>query len=60
MAEQDLKKFIHKVKELQRMIDSLDQVKGRREKLASCKDHNEVVEIAKLWGYDIGRRWGED
>jgi len=59
MAEKDLKRFIEKVENLQKMVDSLRKVPGRRELLTACEDHNQVVRLARSWGYEIGRRWGE-
>lgn len=59
MAEQDLQRFLHKVEQLQLMVDSLEKLPDRRELLAACTDHNQVVELARSWGYEIGRRWGE-
>ena len=59
MSEKDLEKFIAKVKDLQEMIKSLDEIQGRKKALANCSNHDEVVELAKLWGYQIGQRWGE-
>ncbi len=60
MAEVDLDKFIRKVESLNRLVSSLDEVPGRRDKLAACESHDQVVELAKSWGFDIGRRWGDD
>ena len=60
MSNKELESFIKKVKQLGEMVDSLDNVEGRRALLASCKSHNEVVDLAKSWGYEIGRRWGEE
>ena len=58
MAEQDLQRFLRKVQQLQQMVNSLDKVEGRRDSLAACENHNQVVELARSWGYEIGRRWG--
>ncbi len=60
MSKQELEQFLRKVEQLNKMVDSLDKVPGRRESLAACKNHNEVVELAQSWGYAIGRRWGEN
>ncbi len=60
MSEKDLKKFIQKVSRLNDLINSLDQFPERKELLASCASHDEVVALAKSWGFEIGRRWGED
>ena len=59
MAEEDLKKFLHKVDQLQAMVRSLDHSPERRQELIACTNHDQVVALAKSWGYDIGRRWGE-
>ena len=59
MSEKDLKGFLLKVSQLNKMIASLGEVPGRRELLVSCKSHDEVVELAKSWGYEIDKRWGE-
>ncbi len=59
MSASDLKKFLQKVDELNRLVESLDHVAGRREMLENCTNHDQVVLLAKSWGFDIGRRWGE-
>ena len=60
MSELELKRFIEKVSQLEAMVDSLENVPGRRSRLAECKNHDEVIKLARSWGYEIGRRWGED
>lgn len=59
MAEADLHKFIEKVKQLSALVDSLDRIPGRRDQLAACQNHTQVVLLARSWGYEIGRRWGD-
>ncbi|MGC6482850.1 MAG: Nif11 domain/cupin domain-containing protein [Synechococcus sp.] len=59
MAEADLQRFLHKVQQLNALVSLLECDPGRRDAFAACSDHNQVVQLAKLWGYDIGRRWGE-
>ena len=59
MTEENLEKFLEKVDQLQRMVQTLDDIPGRRESLAGCIDHNQVVHLAKSWGFEIGRRWGD-
>ena len=27
--------------------------------LSDCNDHNAVVALARQWGFEIGRRWGD-
>ncbi|MFL0731415.1 MAG: Nif11 domain/cupin domain-containing protein [Prochlorococcus sp.] len=59
MAEQDLHRFLDKVQQLQKMVHSLEELPERRELLAACSDHNHGVQLARSWGFEIGRRWGE-
>lgn len=59
MAKKDLKQFLKKVRDLQSMVLSLEKYPHRRNLLEACNDHDQVVKLAKLWGYNIGRRWGE-
>ena len=59
MAERDLQIFLNKVHQLQKMVASLEDDYERRDSLAACENHEQVVLLAKSWGYEIGRRWGE-
>ena len=59
MAEQDLIRFLDKVAQLQALVESLQSDPSRRDQLARCSSHNEVVALSKAWGFEIGRRWGE-
>ena len=59
MSTEDLEIFLAKVSQLNEMIESLDKFPERKLLLSKCKSHDEVVKIAKSWGYEIGRRWGE-
>ena len=59
MSKKNLNQFLFKVKQLQELVDSLDQFLGRRDLLESCENHDQVVSLANSWGFDIGRRWGE-
>jgi len=59
MAQNDLDLFIQKVDQLNNLIQSLDEFPERRRLLSNCSSHNEVIELAQSWGYQIGRRWGE-
>ena len=59
MAEADLQRFLHKVQQLDALVASLETNPQRREALIACSDHNQVVRLARTWGYEIGKRWGE-
>ena len=58
-GEQDLIRFLNKISQLQSLADRVQQDASSREQLAACADHNQVVQLAQSWGFDIGRRWGE-
>jgi len=58
MPEEDLRKFLLKIENLNELVKSLKEFPDRRNELASCYTHDEVVKLAKSWGYDIGRQWG--
>ncbi len=60
MSYEDLEKFTVKVKQLVLLVDSLNEIPSRRSELASCDNHEQVVELAKAWGFEIGTRWGEN
>ena len=59
MTEQDLSRFLHKVNQLQQLVQSLEDDEQRRQLLAACTNHNQVVALARSWGFEIARRWGE-
>ena len=43
MSEQDLSRFLHKVNQLQQLVQSLEADARRRDAMAACTNHNEVV-----------------
>ena len=59
MSKKDLENFLEKVSQLNKLVESLEEVPGRKDLLSACKNHDEVVILTKSWGYEIGRRWGE-
>ena len=59
MAEADLQRFLRKVEQLNALVASLEEDPLRRQTFAACVDHNQVVQLARSWGFEIGRRWGE-
>ena len=59
MSKEDLQKFINKVTQLNALLNSLEKVPGRKAQLEACDNHDQVVNLAKDWGFEIGKRWGE-
>ena len=48
MAEDDLIRFLDKVGQLQALVKSLEQDQLRRDQLASCSSHNQVVALSLI------------
>jgi cupin 2 domain-containing protein len=59
MAEADLQRFLEKVRTLQAFVELSERRPELRAALAACTSHGEVVGLARAWGFEIGRRWGE-
>jgi predicted ribosomally synthesized peptide with nif11-like leader len=59
MAEEDLERFLQKVRHLQAFVAASEADPALRQRLAACSHHHDVVELARLHGFEIGRRWGE-
>ena len=60
MTKKDYIQFIKKIEQLNRLVDLLDQSPDKYNLFIKCETHEEVVELAKKWGYEIGKRWGEN
>ena len=60
LAEKDLQRFLQKVTHLNGLVQSLHEYPERRHQLAACDDHNSVVQLARSWGFEIARRWGDE
>ena len=59
MSKQDYERFLFKVDQLNRLIELVNSSPQKYELFISCKTHDDVVELAQQWGYEIGKRWGE-
>ncbi|KGG12163.1 MULTISPECIES: Nif11 family protein [Prochlorococcus] len=59
MSKYDLQRFIEKIDQLNQLLENIENNPLRYKELESCSTHNEVVLLAREWGYEIGRRWGE-
>ena len=59
MALKDYKKFLLKIDQLNKLIKLIDESPEKYKLFIKCETHEEVVELAKKWGYEIGNRWGE-
>ena len=60
MAEAQLQQFLEKVRQLNAFVALSEADPTLREQLRQCSDHHAVVSLAAAFGFDIGRRWGDD
>ena len=59
MTEENYTKFLYKVDQLNKLVELINENPDKYQLFINCKTHYEVVELAKKWGYEIGKRWGE-
>ena len=59
MTKIDYDRFLHKIDQLNQLVELIDQSPEKYQLIISCQTHEDVVELAKKWGYEIGKRWGE-
>ena len=59
MTKKDLEKFIDKIEQLNKILLLIEKSSKKKEELCKCSNHEEVIKLTKLWGFEIGKRWGE-
>ena len=59
MSKKDYERFIYKIDQLNQLIEFINNSPEKYQLFISCKTHEEVVELASKWGFEIGKRWGE-
>ena len=59
MAKKDYIKFLHKIDQLNQLVDLINRSPEKYQLIINCETHDEVVELATKWGFEIGKRWGE-
>ena len=59
MSKKDYEKFLYKIDQLNQLVKLINNSPEKYQLFISCKTHEDVVELAKRWGYEIGKRWGE-
>ena len=60
MTKEDLEKFINKINQLNKILLLIEQSAEKKEELSKCSNHEEVIKLTKSWGFEIGKRWGEN
>ena len=59
MTKKDYERFLYKIDQLNQLVKLINESPDKYQLIISCKTHEDVVELAKKWGYEIGKRWGE-
>ena len=59
MAIKDYERFLKKIDQLNQLVEVINNSPDKYQIIIKCKTHEEVVQLAKSWGYEIGKRWGE-
>ena len=59
MAKEDYETFLYKIDQLNQFVELIKNSPEKYQLIINCKTHDDVVELAKQWGYEIGKRWGE-
>ncbi len=59
MSKKDYERFLYKIDQLNQLVKLINSSPEKYNLITSCQTHEDVVELAKLWGYEIGKRWGE-
>tara|TARA_B100000579_G_C22091419_1_gene514673 strand:+ start:215 stop:397 length:183 start_codon:yes stop_codon:yes gene_type:complete len=59
MSKKDYENFLFKINQLNQLVELINKSPEKYKLFISCNSHDDVVELAKKWGYEIGKRWGE-
>ena len=59
MAKKDYERFLYKIDQLNQFVELIKNSPEKYQLIINCKTHDDVVELAKQWGYEIGKRWGD-
>lgn len=60
VAEAQLQQFLGKVAALNAFVALTESDPRLRAALRDCSHHQQVVTLARRYGFEIGRRWGDD
>ncbi len=60
MSRKDYERFLFKINQLNKLVELINDSPEKYKLFTNCKTHKEVVDLAKKWGFEIGKRWGEE
>tara|TARA_B100001029_G_C15049305_1_gene449516 strand:+ start:1713 stop:1892 length:180 start_codon:yes stop_codon:yes gene_type:complete len=59
MTKKNYERFIYKIDQLNKLVELINDSPEKYKLIIKCETHQEVVELANQWGFEIGKRWGE-
>ena len=59
MSKKNYERFLFKIDQLNQFVELINNSPEKYQLIINCKTHDDVVELAKQWGYEIGKRWGD-
>ena len=59
MTKKDYDRFLYKINQLNKLVECINKSPDKYKLFINCKTHQDVVDLANKWGYEIGNRWGE-
>tara|TARA_Y100001968_G_scaffold253290_1_gene238920 strand:+ start:361 stop:543 length:183 start_codon:yes stop_codon:yes gene_type:complete len=59
MTTKDYQGFLNKIDQLNKLVELINNSPEKYKLFIECKTHNDVVELSKKWGFEIGKQWGE-
>tara|TARA_Y100001968_G_C19174098_1_gene627124 strand:- start:534 stop:716 length:183 start_codon:yes stop_codon:yes gene_type:complete len=59
MSKKDYIHFLYKIDQLNQLVDLINRSPEKYQLIINCDTHDQVVELAMKWGFEIGKRWGE-
>ena len=59
MSKKDYERFLYKIDQLNKLVELMNKSPEKQQLLINCRTHEDVVDLANEWGFEIGKRWGE-
>jgi len=59
MSKRDYEKFLLKIENLNKLVELINDSPDKYQLFINCRTHQEVIELANKWGFEIDKRWGE-
>ena len=59
MSKRDYEKFLLKIENLNKLVELINDSPDKYQLFINCRTHQEVIELANKWGFEIDKKWGE-